>query len=153
MKKIKIIAINKRANFDYQILEKFTAGIKLNGQEVKSIKKRGVNLKGTYVVVKNNEVFWQGANIPPWQPQNKTSGYNLKRDRKLLLKKSEIKYLIGKSKQKGLTLIPIKLYTINGLIKLEFAISKGKKKVNKKEDIKKKEIEREIERKIKEYNL
>lgn len=148
---MKILAENKRAFFDFEILEKFEAGISLLGQEVKSLKTRGVSLAGTYVIIKNEEAFWVGANIPPYQPKNIGSNYNPQRDRKLLLKKSEIKYLIGKSKQKGLTLVPLRLYTNNGLIKLEFGVGKRKKKKSKKEEIKRREIEREIQRTLKEY--
>ena len=147
---MKILVENKKAFFNYEILEKFEAGISLIGQEVKSLKTRGVNLAGSYVVPKGNEIFWIGAKIPPYQPKNAPSDYNPQRPRKLLLKKAEIKYLIGKSKQKGLTLIPLKLYTRKGKIKLEFAVCKGKKKFDKREKIKKREIEREIQRALKE---
>jgi len=147
---MKIFAENKKAYFNYQILEKFNAGIVLTGNEVKSIKTRGLNLAGSYVVIKNNEVFWIGANIPPYQPNNAPLNYEPERSRKILLKKSEIKYLIGKSKQKGLTLIPLRLYNRNGLIKLEFALAKGMRKVDKRELIKKREIKKEIERNLKE---
>ncbi len=146
---MKILSENKKAYFNYQILEKFEAGINLIGQEVKAIKTRGVNLLGSYVVVKNEEAFWIGANIPPYQPKNAPSDYNIERSRKLLLKKREIKYLIGKSRQKGLTLIPLRVYTKNGKIKLEFGMAKGKKKFDKREVIKKRETEKEIERALK----
>ena len=143
---MKILAENKKAYFNYEILERFEAGISLTGQEVKSLKIRGVNLAGSYVVLKNNEVFWIGAKIPPYQPKNAPKNYNPERSRKLLLKKSEIKYLIGKSKLKGLTLIPLKLYTKKRKIKLLFALAKGKKKFDKRELIKKREIKRKIRR-------
>jgi len=103
---VKTIIENKKAYFNYQIREKFEAGISLIGQEVKSIKSGRINLAGSYVVLKNSEVFLIGANIPPYQPKNAPPDYNPERSRKLLLKKSEIKYLIGKVKQKGLTLVP-----------------------------------------------
>lgn len=140
---------NKKAYYNYTILEKFEAGISLLGQEVKSLKTRGINLAGSYVVLKDEEVFWIGANIPPYQPRNVGSSYNPERSRKILLKKSEIKYLLGKTKQKGLTLVPLKVYTIRGKIKLEFAIVKGKRRSDKRDSIKKRDIEREIERTIK----
>jgi len=147
---MKVLAENKKAYYNYEILEKFEAGIALIGQEVKSLKTRGVNLAGNYVILKNSEIFWVGANIHPYQPKNAPPDYNPERWRKLLLKKSEIKYLIGKSKQKGLTLIPLKLYTIRGgKIKLEFALARGKKKFDKREQIKKREIEREMEKELK----
>jgi len=116
---------------------------------VKSLKTRGINLAGSYVVIKNGEAFWVGAKIPPYQPKNAPSDYNPERSRKLLLKKSEIKYLLGKSKQKSLTLIALKLYTTKGKIKLEFGLAKGKKKADKKEKIKKRETERELQRYLK----
>ena len=146
---MKIFAENKKAYFNYQILERFEAGIALLGQEVKSIKTRGMNLAGSYVVLRNNEAFWVGAKISPYQPKNAPQDYNPERSRKLLLKKSEIKYLIGKSQQKGLTLLPLKVYTKDAKIKLEFGLAKGKKKFDKKELIKKRETEREIEKELK----
>jgi len=147
---MKVLAENKKAYYNYEILEKFEAGIALIGQEVKSLKTRGVNLAGNYVVLKDEEVFWVGANIAPYQPKNAPPDYNPERSRKLLLKKSEINYLIGKSKQKGLTLVPLKLYTTrSGKIKLEFALVRGKKKFDKREKIKEREIERKIERVLK----
>jgi len=151
---MKILAENKKAYYKYQILEKFEAGISLIGQEVKSLKTRGVNLAGSYVVIKRPafggypEAFWVGAKISPYQPKNIPPDYNPERPRKLLLKKSEIKYLIGKVKQKGLTLIPLRAYTKRGKIKLEFGIAKGLKKVDKRELIKKREIEREMKREL-----
>ena len=147
---MRILAENKRAFFDFEIIEKFEAGIVLQGQEVKSIKTRGVNLAGSYVDIKNGEAFWVGASIAPYQPKNVPDQYYPKRPRKLLLKKKELKYLIGKSKEKGLTLVPLRLYTNNGKIKLEFGVGKRKKKINKKEIIKKREIEKEIARELRE---
>ncbi|MDP1538933.1 MAG: SsrA-binding protein SmpB [bacterium] len=146
---MKILAENKKAYFNYQILEKFETGIVLNGQEVKSLKTRGINLAGSYAVIKNSELFWIGAKIPPYQPKNAPADYEPERSRKLLLRKEEIKRLIGKSKEKGLTLIPLKVYTKNARIKLEIGIAKGKKKVDKREIIKKREIERELKRELK----
>ncbi len=153
---MKIIAENKKAYYNYQILKKFEAGISLLGQEVKAIKKRGLNLAGTYVVLKGvtksglPEVFWVGATIAPYQPKNASKDYNKERNRKLLLKKSEIKYLVGKWRQRGLTFVPLRLYTLKkGKIKLEFAVSKGRKKFNKKDLIKKREVERMLQRELK----
>lgn len=147
---MKTIIENKKALFHYQILDKFKAGIVLTGQEVKSIKAGRINLRGSFVVLKGEEVFLIGANVPPYQPKNVAKDYNPQRSRKLLLKKIEIKQLIGKSKQKGLTMVPLKMYTLKGKIKLEFGIAKGKKKFDKREKIKKREVEKEIRRKLKE---
>ncbi len=143
---MKVITENKKAYFNYQILEKFEAGISLTGQEVKSIKLGRINLAGAYVVLKDGEVYLVGANIPPYQPKNAPKDYNSKRPRKLLLTKKEIKYLIGKSRQKGLTMIPLIIYTRKGKIKLEFGLAKGKKKFDKREAIKKRETQKEIKR-------
>jgi SsrA-binding protein len=146
---VKVLSENKKAYFNYQILDKFEAGISLIGQEVKSIKGGGLNLAGSYVVLRKEEVFLIGAKVPPYQPKNAPSDYNPERSRKLLLKKAEIKYLIGKAKEKGLTLIPLRVYTVKGKIKIEFGIAKGKKKTDKRELIKKRETEREIQRELK----
>jgi len=149
IKLMKILAVNKRARHDYEILEKYKAGIVLTGQEVKSIRLGRMSLKGAFVVVKGEEVFLIGANIPPYQPKNAPSDYNSQRSRKLLLRKSEIKQIIGKSKQKGLTMVPLIVYTDRRKIKIEFALCKGKKKADKREQIKKREIQREIQRALK----
>ena len=146
---MRILAENRKAKFDYEILEKFEAGMILIGQEVKSIKSGRMSLKGSYVVLKNEEPYLIGANIPPYQPKNISPDYELEKPRKLLLNKSEIKHLIGKTKEKGLTLVPLKVYTKKGKIKLEFGTAKGRKKADKRELIKKREIEREMERELK----
>lgn len=149
-----ILSENRKAYYNYQILEKFEAGISLVGTEVKSIKLGKISLAGSYVVLKateslHPEVFLIGANVPPYQPRNAPRGYEAERSRKLLLKKEEIKYLIGKTKERGLTLIPLIVYTDKGKIKLQFALAKGKKKFDKRENIKKEETEREINRALK----
>lgn len=152
---MKALAENKKAYFDYEILEKFEAGISLLGQEVKSIKLGRINLKGSYVVLKQSikgktpEIFLIGSSVPPYQPKNAPPDYDPQRSRKLLLRKQEIKHLIGKTREKGLTTIPLKVYTKKGKIKLEFGIVKSKKKTDKREKIKKREIEREIRRTLK----
>ncbi len=139
---MKVLAENKKAFHNYEILERFNAGISLLGQEVKSIRTRGVGLAGSYVIIRQNEVFWVGAKISPYQPKNAPSDYNPERSRKLLLNKSEIKYLIGKSRQRGLTLLPLKVYTKGSKIKLEIGLAKGRRKVDKRERIKRREFER-----------
>lgn len=149
---MKVFADNKKAFFDYEILEKFEAGITLIGQEVKSIRMGRINLAGSYVVLKQltegktPEVFLIGATVPPYQPKNAPADYNPQRSRKLLITKLEINHLIGKSRQKGLTMIPLKVYTKKDKIKVDFAVVRGRKKFDKRKAIKKKEIEREIKR-------
>ncbi len=144
-----VLAYNRKAIYNYEILEKFEAGMVLIGQEVKSIKSGRMSLKGSYVVLKGEEPFLIGANIPAYQPKNAPPDYNPEKSRKLLLNKLEIKRLIGKTKEKGLTLVPLRAYTKRGKIKLEFGIAKGRKKTDKREIIKKREAEREMKRELK----
>jgi SsrA-binding protein len=144
---------NRKAYYDYEILEKFQAGLSLIGQEVKSLRTRGMNLSGTYVEIKTNkkgisEAFWVGANITPYQALNTDKSYDPKRARKLLLNRKEIDYLTGKIKERGLTLVPLSVYTGTYKIKLEFGLAKGKKKFDKRESIKKRETERKIKSEI-----
>lgn len=152
---MRVVATNKKAFINYQILEKFEAGISLIGQEVKSIKSGRINLAGSYVVLRGAtksgipEPYLVGAKIPPYQPKNAPPDYNPERSRKLLLKKSEIKSLIGKTRQKGLTLIPLRVYTKRGQIKLGFGVAKGLRTIDKRELIRKREIERRIQRELK----
>ena len=146
---MRILAENRKALFDYEILEKFEAGIVLQGQEVKSIRLGRMNLAGAYIVPRNEEFFLIGATVPPYQPKNVSLDYDPKRSRKLLLKKSEIKYIIGKSQERGLTLIPLRVYTGKRKIKIEFGLARGRKTANKKELIKKRDAKREIERELK----
>ena len=146
---MKVLSENKKAYFNYQILEKYEAGIALNGQEVKSIKLGRINLMGSYVIIRDREVYLLGANVPAYQPKNAPSDYDSQRTRKLLLRKPEIDYLFGKSQQKGLTMIPLKVYTNNGKIKVEFGLGKGKKMFDKRETIKKRETEKEMRRELK----
>ncbi len=146
---MRVLAENKKAYFNYEILEKFEAGLVLQGHEVKSIQSGRITLAGSYVVLKNKGAYLLNATIPPYQPKNVPTDYNPTRLRNLLLKKSEIKYLIGKSRQKGLTLVPLRVYTKKGKIKLEFALAKGRKKASKKELLKKRAIDREIKRELK----
>ncbi len=153
---MKIFALNKRANYDYNILETFEAGLVLKGHEVKSIKNGHISLQGAYVIIRNNEAYLLNAAVSPYQPKNTPKDYDPTKTKKLLRHRKEIKYLIGKSKERGLTLVPIKVYTKEGKtsqgrgkLKLEFGIGRGKKKVDKRELIKKQEAKREIERKLK----
>ena len=142
-------AENRKAHFNYTILETFQAGLVLQGQEVKSVRLGRVSLAGSYVVVHGEELFLRGATISPYQPGNTPPGYNQERDRKLLLRKQEIRYFLGKSKEEGLTLVPLRVYTDKRNIKLEFGLARGKKKEDKREVLKKREVKREIERALK----
>ncbi|KKU91535.1 MAG: SsrA-binding protein [Candidatus Jorgensenbacteria bacterium GW2011_GWA1_48_11] len=137
------LAINKRAFFDYEILEKFPAGLALTGHETKSIKMGRANIAGAHAVSRNNEIFLLGMDISSFQPKNAPPDHEPQRTRKLLLKKEEIKYLTGKI-QSGLTLLPIKLYTDRGLVKIELGLGRGRKKQDKREVLKKRETQKEI---------
>jgi SsrA-binding protein len=143
-----IIATNKRAKYDYEILETFEAGIVLSGQEVKSIKTGHIDLSGSYVTLRNKEAFLINANVPAYKFAGKLPEYDPRQPRKLLLKKQELKSLLGKIKQKGLTLVPLQIYTKHGRIKLQFGLAKGRKKIDKRELIKKREIKKRIRRLI-----
>ncbi len=143
-----ILAKNKKAYFDYEILEKIEAGVVLIGQEVKSIKSGKISLKGSYVVLKDNEFFLINCHISPYQPKNIIE-YDPERSRKLLLKRKEIDYLIEKSKEKGLTLIPLQVYTKKGFIKIEVGIGKGRKKFDKRDLIKKRDIDAKLKQSLK----
>lgn len=145
------LAVNKRAIFDYQLLDKYEAGIVLTGGEVKSAKAGQCSLKGGFVTVKGGELYLTNASIPRYKLAGTEESYDPTRSRKLLLKKAEIKSLIGKMKTQGLTLVPISLYTKKRLIKLEFALARGKKKHDKRQDIAKKEARRNIDRSLKNY--
>ena len=146
---MKSLAINKRARFDYDLTDRYEAGLVLTGQEVKSIKTGHVSLKGSFVTMKNGEFYLTHASVPAYKFAGNISNYDPTRPRKLLLKKSEINTLLGKSRSAGLTLVPIRVYTKKRLIKLEFGVGRGKKKYDKREDIKRKESKRKLDRAIK----
>ena len=143
------LAENKKALFDYEILKKFEAGVSLRGFEVKSIKKGLMNLRGSYISMRENELFLVNANIAPYQPKNAPKDYDPERPVKLLLNKKEIEYLIGKTAEKGLTLVPVSVYTKGRLIKLEFALVRSQKKFEKREKIKEREFKRQADRALK----
>lgn len=144
----KVYSINKKASYDYTILERYEAGLVLQGQEVKSIKGGHINLSGSYVVFRESEAYLIGAKVPPYQPKNTPVDYNPEQSRKLLLNKKEIDYLMGKANEKGFSLIPLKVYENHGRIKLEFGLARGKKKYDKKEKIKRRDIERDVNREL-----
>ncbi|MDR3559749.1 MAG: SsrA-binding protein SmpB, partial [Candidatus Pacebacteria bacterium] len=136
------LAINKRAHFDYEILEKYEAGLALLGHEVKSVKAGHVSLKEAFVTIHGNELYLTNAHIPLYKHAGKVPSYDPARPRKLLVRRLELKRLIGQARTEGLTLVPVQMYTKRRLIKLEFGLGKGKKKFDKREKIKKREDER-----------
>lgn len=136
---------NKRANFDYQILEKIEAGVSLSGGEAKAVRTGHLNLTNSFARIIGNEAFLINANIP----FNGTEDYNPTRSRKLLLHKSQIYGILTKSKAKNLTLVPVSMYTKGRLIKVELGLGKSKKRFEKKESLKKKAQKKEIEKEFK----
>jgi len=140
---------NRKARHDYHILESLEAGIALTGAEVKSVRDGKISFKDAHARIKNDEAWLVGAHITPYKNQNSFDPYNPLRDRKLLLHKKQIKKLSASIHEKGLTLIPLKLYFKRGLAKIEMGLGKGKKLYDKRYDLKKKETEREIDRALK----
>jgi len=139
----KLIASNKKAFHDYFVLEKFEAGIALTGTEVKSLREGRVNFKDSYVEVKGTEAFLHGAHISPYSHGNREN-HEPERTRKLLLHKREIEKLTGQITEKGLTVVPLRLYFKGGRVKAEIAVVRGKKLYDKRETEKKKEADREL---------
>lgn len=142
----KDLAYNKRASFDYDLLESFEAGIKLLGTEVKSVRAGHMSLRGAFVTLHNGQPLLTNATIPPWQPANTPGDYDPTRPRELLLKSSEIKQLIGHKQSQGLTIIPVRVYNKRGKIKLAIALARGKKQFQKKDKKKAADIKRDVER-------
>lgn len=143
------LAKNKYAYFNYQVLEEFEAGIILTGSEVKSVKHGQINLKGSYATLQENELWLVNAYISPYQLSSSQSGYDPEQRRKLLLNKKELDGLIGKMKAKGLTLMPLSVYTKGSLIKIKIGVCRGKKARDKREIIKKRESDINIRRMLK----
>lgn len=149
----KIIAKNPTALHNYNIEDRLEAGIVLSGTEIKSIRNGKANLKDSYATIKNGEIFIIGLHISPYE-QGNIFNKNPLRDRKLLLNKREINKLIGLTKQKGYSIIPINMYFKGNLVKIELGIGKGKKLYNKRQDIAKKDAERRmLQQKNEKYNF
>lgn len=142
-------AINKKARFDYEILDTYEAGLVLSGQEVKSVRGGNVSLKAGFITFHNNDAYLTNVHISPYKHAGKTEGYDPTKSRKILLKTKEISYLRGKLAEKGLTIVPLSVYTKGRRIKLEIGLARGKKKADKRETIKKREVNREIRRHLK----
>ena len=143
------LILNKKAHFNYELMETFEAGIELLGQEVKSLKKNQGSILGAHVIVRGGEAYIVGMHIPPYQPNNTPKDYDPDRTRRLLLTKKELNELTGAEAQKGLTIVPISVYSKGRKLKLQIAIARGKKKYDKRETLKKRAAEREIARTLK----
>lgn len=140
---------NKKASFDYEIMEKFTAGIELLGFEVKSIRAKQGSLEGAYVTIRGGEAYLMNASIPPFQPGNTEKNYVPLRNRRLLLTKKEIAQLAKEENKKGLTIVPILMYNKGRKIKVDIAVARGKKQFDKRQTLKKRDAKREIDRTLK----
>jgi SsrA-binding protein len=145
---MEIVSTNKKARFNYEIIEKIEAGISLKGTEVKSVRNKNVSIGESYAQIKENEVFLHNLHISPYEQGNREN-HDPIRVRKLLLHKQEIKKLVSKIQLKGLSLVPLSIYLRKGKIKVELAVGRGKRLVDKRESIKKKTIQREIDRIVK----
>lgn len=145
---MEIVSTNKKARFNYEIIEKIEAGISLRGTEVKSIRNKNVSIGESYAQIKGNEVFLHNLHISPYEQGNREN-HDPIRVRKLLLHKQEIRKLVSKIQLKGLALVPLSIYLRKGKIKVELAVGRGKRLVDKRETIKKKTIQREIDRIVK----
>ncbi|ACA99347.1 MULTISPECIES: SsrA-binding protein SmpB [Cyanophyceae] len=150
-KPIKIISDNRKARFQYEILETLEAGIQLQGTEVKSVRAGKVNLGDGYVLIRNNEAWLLNVHISPYTASGQYFNHEPKRDRKLLLHRKEIRRLIGQLEQKGLTLIPLKMYLKGSLVKVSLGLGRGKKLHDKRETIKRRQDSREMARALKRY--
>jgi SsrA-binding protein len=145
----KIVSDNRQARYLFEILETYEAGIVLTGTEVKSIRAGKVNLRDGFAQIRDGELFLLNAHISPYTSVGQAFNHDPRRTRKLLLHREEINKLIGKVEQKGLTLVPLKMYLKNGRVKLDLALARGKKLHDKREDIKARQDKRDIERALK----
>ncbi len=140
---MQVIASNDRAKYDYEILENFEAGLVLSGQEVKSAKTGHLKLRGAHAVFHGEEAYLLNAHIAAYPKAGPLPGYDPERSRKLLLRRSELKKLRGKLEEKGLTIVPIRAYIKSGRIKIEIGVGRGRKQFEKREVIKKRDLERQ----------
>lgn len=144
-----VLAENKKALFDYEILEKIEAGLELSGQEVKSAKNGAINIKGSFIAFHDNQAWLTNAHITKYKMAGLLPDYDPDRSRRLLLHKKQIRYLTGKSQEKGLTIVPIKVYTKDRLIKIELGVGHGRKSFDKREVLKKRAVDLDIKRGLK----
>ncbi len=143
---------HRRATFDFEILDTYEAGLELLGAEVKAIRAGKGQLEGGHIIVRGDEAYLVGASIPAHQPANAPAGYEPERVRRLLLSQKQIDEIRKKSDQKGLTIVPMMMYSVGRNIKLRIAVARGKKKQDKRESIKKRDTKRDIERTLKGSN-
>ncbi|MCU0550538.1 MAG: SsrA-binding protein SmpB [Leptolyngbya sp. Prado105] len=147
----KIVSDNRQARFQYEILETYETGIELAGTEVKSIRAGRVNLRDGFALVRNNEVFLHNVHISPHKTASQVFNHDPTRTRKLLLRRDEIRKLVGKVEQQGLTLVPLKMYLKRGWVKVDLALVRGKKLYDKREDAKRRDDQRDMQRVMKNH--
>lgn len=147
----KIVSDNRQARYLYEILETYEAGIQLTGTEVKSIRQGKANLQDGYALVRNGEAWLINVHISPYTGSGQYFNHEPRRTRKLLLHRQEIRKLIGRVEQQGLTLVPLRMYLKRGLVKVSIALGKGKKLHDKREDIKRRQDQRDMQRAMKSY--
>lgn len=147
----KVVSDNRQARYLYEILETYEAGIELTGTEVKSIRAGKANLQDGYGLIRNGELWLINAHISPYTSSGQYFNHEPRRTRKLLLHREQIRKLIGKVEQQGLTLVPLKMYLKRGWVKISIALGKGKKIHDKREDIKRRQDQREMQRAMKNY--
>ncbi|WP_414583487.1 SsrA-binding protein SmpB [Scytonema sp. PCC 10023] len=147
----KVVSDNRQARYLYEILETYEAGIQLTGTEVKSIRAGKANLQDGYALIRDGEIWLINAHISPYTASGQYFNHEPRRTRKLLLHREQIRKLIGKVEQQGLTLVPLKMYLKRGWVKVSIALAKGKKVHDKREDIKRRQDQREMQRAMKNY--
>lgn len=147
----KVVSDNRKARYLYDILETYEAGVQLTGTEVKSIRAGKINMQDGYALIRNGEAWLLNVHISPYTSSSQYFNHDPRRTRKLLLHRQEIRKLIGKVEQQGLTLVPLKMYLKRGLVKVSIGLAKGKKLHDKREDLKRRQDQRDIQRAMKNY--
>ncbi|HID91937.1 TPA: SsrA-binding protein SmpB [Candidatus Peregrinibacteria bacterium] len=138
----KLVNKNRRAFYDYEIGDRYEAGMSLFGSEIKSIREGRVTLRGSFISIQGGEAFWKSGLIQPWEHMKQGTGHEDRRDRKLLLHKKELKKIIKAMDERGATIVPLALVLVRGRAKLQIAIAKGKKQYDKRHDLKEKDVKR-----------
>lgn len=147
--RFKVVSDNRHARFQYEILETYEAGIELLGTEVKSIREGKVNLRDGFALIRDGEALLLNVHISPHRTASQFFNHDPRRTRKLLLHKEEIRKLLGRVEQQGLTLVPLKMYMKRGWVKVDIGLARGKKLYDKREDIKKRDDQRDMQRALK----
>lgn len=143
------LAVNKRARFDYDLKDEFEGGLMLTGPEVKAAKNGSIHMKGAFMSIQNGELWVKNMHIGRYAPAGKQEEYDPTRSRKVLIRAPQIKQLIGKSQQNGLTIVPIRVYTKGAFVKIAFALARGKKKHEKRDAMKKRDVQKQIREEMK----